>query len=254
MRPAASLSLHAAAVPSVFHARMGEVNALLAAAIVTLGSALAALGFSLWAWYFAMSTYGPAAVRRWTGPWLVAAPLLGIVGIACLLRVWRLARLWVDAMPDGLRVHCGRKSEWIAWADVREIRTWPARPPGPAFSRLELRLTGKRTLRYTRSLADLEGLVQLVKRMAYPLLQESYRTRFNRGEGLEFGRLWLTPEGVQAGKKSIQWGHVRSVEVRGGQLDVLAVAPDAARIRVAAARVPNIDVCVQIIRLLGQVP
>jgi len=240
--------------PAVYHARMGEVNALLAASIVTLGSALAALGFSLWAWYFAMSTYGPAAVRRWTGPWLVAAPLLGVAGILCLLRVWRLARLWVDALPDGLRVHHGRKAEWIPWADVREIRTRPARPPGPAFSSLELRLNGDQKLRFTRSLEDLESLVQFVKRMVYPRLQESYRSRFNGGEQLDFGPLRLTPEGVQAGQKSIQWGQVRSVEVRGGRLNIAADAPAPVRIRVATARVPNVDLCVQIVRLLGQVP
>jgi hypothetical protein len=233
---------------------MGVVNALLAVAIVATGSALAALGFSLWAWYFAMSTYGPAAIRRWTYPWQVAAPLLGIVGIVCLVRVWRLTRLWVEAFPDGLRVHRGRKSDWIAWADIREIRTWPARRPAATFSALELRLAGGHRLRLTRSLAGLEGLVQHVKRGAYPLLQEGFRTKFNRGETLDFGPLRLTPDGVQAGRKTIQWGHVQVVEVRGGQLAIKAEEPAGARLRVAAARVPNVDVCVQIIRLLGQVP
>jgi Family of unknown function (DUF6585) len=233
---------------------MGVVNALLAAAIVATGSALAALVFSLWSWYFAMSTYGPAAVRRWTHPWQVAAPLLGIVGIVCLARVWRLTRLWVEAFPDGLRVHQGRKSDWVAWANVREIRTWPARQPGPAFSALEIRLNGGRRLRLTRSLADLESLVQHVKRGAYPRLQACYRAKFNRGEPLDFGPLRLTPDGVQAGRKTIQWGHIQAVEVRGGQLAITAEEPAGARLRVAAAHVPNVDVCVQIIRLLGQVP
>lgn len=240
--------------PTIYQARRGSINALLAAAIVTLGSALAALGFSLWAWYFAMNTYGPAAVRRWTTPWLIAAPLLGIIGLACLVRVWRLVRLWVEAFPDGLRVHRGRREEWIAWRDIREIRTWPARQPGPTFAALELRMIGGRRLRLTRSLADLGALVQHVKQGAYPLLQEIYRAKFNRGEELDFGQLRVTPDGVQAGRKTIQWGHVQAVEVQAGQLTLASDEPAGPRIRVAAARVPNIDVCVQIIRLLGQVP
>jgi Family of unknown function (DUF6585) len=238
----------------VFHARRGEINAFLAAGIVTLGLAAAALGLGLWAWYFSMSTYGPAAVQRWTKPWLVAAPPLGIVGIACLLRVWRLARLWAEALPDGLQLHRGRKSQWVAWTDVREIRTWPARQPKLAFSKLEIRLSGKRRLRFTRSLADLQSLVQRVKRGAYPLLQESYRAKFNRGEELDFGSLRLSSEGVQAGRKTIEWGRVQTVAVEAGQLSVFSTEPDRVRIRVPAARVPNVDVCVQIIRLLGQVP
>jgi len=239
---------------TVYHARTGTVNALLAAAIVTTGSALAALGFSLWAWYFAMSTYGPAAIRRWTFPWLVAAPVLGIVGLTCLVRIWRLTRLWVETLPNGIRVHRGRKIDLIVWADVREIRTWPAHQPGPTFAALEIRRNGGRRLRLTRSLADLEGLVQDVKRGAYPLLQECYRAKFNRGEELGFGRLRLTLDGVQAGRKTIQWGHVQVVDVKGGQLSITSDEPAAARLRVAAARVPNVDLCVQIIRLLGQVP
>jgi hypothetical protein len=254
MKPAAALPRARASDPAVYHARMGAVNALLAAAIVTAGSALAAVGFSLWAWYFAMRTYGPAAVQRSTHPWLVAAPVLGITGILCLVRVWRLARLWVEAFQDGIRVHRGRRTDWIAWADVREIRTRPARPPGPAFSALELRLNGGRSVRFTRSLADLEGLVRQVKQGSYPHLQEWYRSRFNRGEELGFGPLRLTLEGVRAGRKSIQWGRVQAVEVHGGLLGVTSDGPAGARLRVAAARVPNIDVCVQIIRLLGQVP
>jgi hypothetical protein len=253
MKPAAVLPPGRAPILAVYHARMGEVNALLAASIVTTGSALAALGFSLWAWYFAMTTYGPAAVQRWTGPWLVAAPLLGIAGLVCLARVWHLTRVWVEAFPDGLRVHRGRKTEWVAWGDVREIRTWPARH-GPAFAALEVRLNGGRRLRLTRSLADLGGLVQHVKRGAYPLLQDGYRTRFNRGEPLAFGKLQLTPEGVQAGKKAIQWSHVQAVDVQGGRLTITAREPSGTRLRIPAARVPNVDVCVQIIRLLGQVP
>jgi len=254
MKPAAPLAHADISDPTIYHARMGVVNALLAAAIVTTGSALAAVAFSLWAWYFAMSTYGPAAVRRWTSPWLIAAPVLGIIGILCLVRVWRLTRIWVEAFAEGIRVHRGRRTDWIAWADVREIRTWPARHPAAAFSALELRLNGGRRSRFTRSLAELEGLVRQVKQGAYPHLQEWYRSRFNRGEELDFGPLRLTPEGVQAGRKSIQWGHVQAVEVHGGQLGITSDEPAGARLRVAAARVPNVDVCVQIIRLLGQVP
>jgi len=254
MKPATAPPHSHVPEPAVYRAHTGAVNALLAAAIVTTGSALAALGFSLWAWYFAMSTYGPAAIRRWTHPWLIAAPALGIVGLVCLVRVWRLTRLWVEAFPDGLRAHRGRKIDSIAWADVREIRTWPARQPGPAFSALEIRLNGGRRLRLTRSLADLENLVQHVKRGAYPLLQECYRAKFNRGEELGFGRLRLTLDGVQAGRKTIQWGHVQAVEVKGGQLSITSDEPAAARLRIAATRVPNVDLCVQIIRLLGPVP
>jgi hypothetical protein len=242
------------AEPAVYQARPGEVNALLAAAIVTLGSALAALGFSLWAWYFAMSTYGPAAVRRWTTPWLFAAPLLGLVGLACLVRIWRLTRRWVEAFADGLRVHRGRRVDWIAWGDVRGILTRPARQPGPAYAALELRLADGRRVALSRSLANLESLVPFVKRNVYPLLQESLRAEFNRGRELEFGPLRVTTDGVRSGRTIIAWADLRSVDVQAGQLVVTSRESGGARLRLPAARIPNVDVCVQILRLLGQVP
>lgn len=253
-KPAQTLPPMPSVAPAVYRARPEELHALLAAAIFALGSSLAACAFGLWGWYFALSTYGPAAVPRWTTVWLVAAPPLGLAGMVCLARFWHLARGWVEASPDGLRVHRGRRSEWIPWDAIREIRALPSRRPGTPFAALELRLANARRLRLTRSLADLEGLIQQIKRSAYPLLQDRLRTQFNRGEALDFGPLRLTPEGVQAGRKSIQWGRLQSMDVRAGQLNLLAHPPERTRIRVSAARVPNIDVCVQIIRLLGPRP
>jgi hypothetical protein len=142
--------------------------------------------------------------------------------------------------------------DWIPWGDVREIRTRPARQPGPAYAALEIRLAGGRRLALSRSLANLEALVQYVKRGVYPLLHESLRAEFNRGRELEFGPLRVTSGGVQSGKKTIAWADLGSVDVQAGNLVVTSRDPSGDRLRVAAARVPNIDVCVQIIRLLGQ--
>ncbi len=253
MNPAVS-PLGRAPTQAVFRARALEVNLFLAAGIVGAGMGLAALAFGGWASAFATITYGPAAVARWAGPWFTAAPLLLGIGITCLMRAWWVRRLWIEAFAGGLRVNRGRKVEWMAWTAVQQIRTRSAGARGTAYAALDLRLYDGRRLRATRTLADLDALVDLVKRRALPALLEGCRRRFNQGEALSFGPLNLTPDGVQAAKKRIQWGEVQAVEVRAGRLVITARGPDGMRLQAAADRVPNIDVCVQIVRLLGQVP
>ncbi len=123
-----------------------------------------------------------------------------------------------------------------------------------SYAALDLRLDDGRRVRLTRTLADLDALVERVKRGAFPGLLEACRQQFNEGQTLAFGPLRLTPEGVQAGRKAIQWKDVQAVEVRDGRLVISARPPETTRLRVAAGRVPNVDVCVQLVRHLGQVP
>ena len=253
MNPAAS-SPGRAPTLAVFRARALEVNLLLTAGIVGTGMGLATVGFGGWAWAFATTTYGPAAVARWAGPWFTAAPVLLGIGLTCLTRAWWIRRLWIEAFAEGLRVNRGRQAAWMAWTAVRQIRTRSAGRRGTAYAALDLRLDDGRRLLVTRTLADLDDLVDLVKRRALPALLEGCRQRFNRGEPLSFGPLSLTSVGVQAGKKCIQWGEVQAAEVHAGRLVITARGPGGTRVQTAADRVPNIDVCVQLVRLLGQVP
>lgn len=239
---------------AIFRARALEVNLLLAAGIVGAGMGLAALGFGGLAWAFATTTYGPAAVARSAGPWFTAAPLLFCIGTTFLARAWWIRRVWIEVFDDGLRVNRGRKAEWMAWTAVCQVRTRSAGARGSHFVSLDVRLEDGRRLRATRMLADLDGLVERVKRGAFPALLEDCRVRFNRGEALTFGPLRLSPEGVQAGRNRLQWGDVQAVEVRDGRLIIAAREPAGTILRTAADRVPNIDVCVQLVRLLGQVP
>jgi len=239
---------------AVFRARALEVNLFLMAGIIGAGMGLAALAFGGWASVFATMTYGPAAVARWAGPWFTVAPVLLGIGITCLARAWWVRRLWIEVFADGLRVNRGRKAEWMAWTAVRQIRTRSAGRRGLVYAAVDLRLDDGRRLLVTRTLASLDALVDLVKRRALPALLEGCRRRFNQGEPLSFGPINLTSVGVQVGKKLLQWGEVEMVEVHAGRLVITAHAPGGMRLQTAADRVPNIDVCVQLVRLLGQVP
>ncbi len=237
--------------PAVFRARATEVNLLMALGIVGTGLGLALLAIGIWAWIFATTTYGPAAVPRWSNAWFGASPVLGVLGIACLLRAWWLSRLRVEAHAEGLRLGRGPRARWIPWPAIREVRAAGA---SGSYAALGLRLDDGRRVRLTRTLADLDALVVRVKRGAFPGLLEGSRQQVNLGETLAFGPLRLTPDGVQAGRKAIQWKDVQAVEVRGGRLVISARPPGTTRLRVTAGRVPNVDVCVQLVRHLGQVP
>jgi hypothetical protein len=240
--------------PAVFRARASEVNLLLALGIVGTGLGLASLAIGVWAWIFATTTYGPAAVPRWSNAWFGAAPILGVPGLACLLRAWWLGRLRIEAHADGLRVGHGARAAWMPWSSVSEVRTAPAARRGAVYAALDVRLKDGRRVHATRALADLDSLAERVKLGAFPGLLEACRQRFNQGEALAFGPMSLTSLGVQAGKKTIQWGQVQAVEVRAGRLIITGREPAATRLRAAASRVPNVDVCVQLVRFLGQVP
>ena len=243
-----------APAPRTFRARTTEVRLLLVLGILAGGLGLAAVGFGAWAWIFATTTYGPAAVSRWAGPWFVAAPPLLILGLAGLVRAWWLGRLRVEVSEAGLRMVRGRRAVGVPWAAVREVRTRAAPRGAGTFARLELRGEGRHRLRFNRTLPDLDGLVDQVKRHALPLLLEDYRLRFNRGEPISLGELTLDSHGLQAGRKRIQWDAVQAVEVRAGEMVVTAREPAGTRIRMTANRLPNFDVAVQLVRLLGQVP
>jgi len=253
MLPSASHHGRAPA-PLTYCARTTEVRLLLVLGIVTTGLGLAAVGFGVWAWLFATTTYGPAAVGRWAGPWFAAAPPLSIVGLAALARAWWLRRMRVDVSEAGLRAYRGRSAVSIPWAAIREVRTRAAPGRSGAFARLEVRWEARRRLHFDRALSDLDSLVDQVKRRALPILLEDYRLRFNRGETISLGKLTLDAQGLQAGKKRIQWDAVQAVDVRAGQLLITVHDPSGTRIRIAADRLPNFDVAVQLVRLLGQVP
>ena len=243
-----------APAPHTYHARTTEVRLLLVLGILGAGLGLAAVGFGVWAWIFATTTYGPAAVGRWAGPWFTAAPPLLLLGLAGLARAWWLSRLRVEVSDAGLRMIRGRSAVGVPWAAIREVRTRAAPRGAGTFARLEVRWEARRRLRFNRTLPDLDGLVDQVKRRALPLLLEEYRLRFNRGEAIQLGELTLDARGLQAGKKRIQWDAVQAVDVRAGHLVITANEPSGTRIRMAADRLPNFDVAVQLVRLLGQVP
>lgn len=222
--------------------------------IVLTGLGLAAVAFGTWASIFATTHYGPAAVGRWAAPWFLAAPPLTILGAACLARAWWVRRLAVEVSEHGLRVQRGQRLESLAWSSVSEIRTRAARRRGAVYAALEVRSQEGRRLRFHRTLSDLDRLVDLVKRHALPGLLEAYRLQFNRGETISVGGLKLDVHGLQAGPRRLQWGEIRAAEVQDGRLVITALGPPATRLRVPVDRMPNIDVVVQLVRLLGQVP
>jgi hypothetical protein len=253
MLPAAS-HLGRAPAPLIYRARTTEIRLLLVLGILGAGLGLAAVGFGVWASMFATTTYGPAAVGRWAGPWFAAAPPLLTLGLAGLARAWWLGRLRVEVSDAGLRTVRGRSAVSLPWAAIREVRTRAAPRGAGAFARLEVRWEARNRLHFDRALPDLDSLVDQVKRRALPILLEDYRLRFNRGERLSLGKLTLDARGLQAGRKRIQWDAVQAVDVRAGQLLITAHEPAGTRIRIAADRLPNLDVAVQLVRLLGQVP
>jgi hypothetical protein len=128
---------------------------------------------------------------------------------------------------------------------VVEYEKAPSGNPNPA--------AGSRSVRLPHTLGDLEGLGASVKARVYPLLLEAYSASFNRGRPVEFGNVHLTKEGIRVHKQVLPWKSLSEAGVARGDL-VLRGAPSSGTtlLRIPAHRVPNVELCLQLIQYLGR--
>jgi len=246
--------------------RRGLRQRLGALAVVGAVGALAAFAYGLYRWYFAFSRYGPAVVWRWSGPAFLTALALGALGGLGVALLLRTRRIRVKVHESGLAIERGARLQIVPWERVRGIYTaafrdalpWPSRR-----SMAELTLTvdqlrldgseGEQRIRLTRTIDGLDALAETVKKRVYPGLLAEYSRAFNEGQALQFGPVVVAPEGLRLNGRVYPWAQVGRAELARGRL---VLQPDEAdkgrRVRLAARRVPNVEVLLQFLEQVGQ--
>jgi hypothetical protein len=147
----------------------------------------------------------------------------------------------------------GRHKEKILWNQIQRVHTsavsygfsnlaWGAQ------TTLRIHTNDGRQLHLTHSLTDMNGLAEFIKSQVYPGLLEEYRRKYNQGDPLSFGPLFLTANGVQRNDQMLQWENLGRVSLGRGMLSLEPT--DGKRIRIPAHRVPNVEICTQLIEHL----
>lgn len=229
-------------------------SALAAGAVGTLASALTG-GYR---WYLATTQYGPAVVTKWSTPWFIAAAGFGVFVLVMSTLLFLGRRLEIGLYGAGLIYRRGGRRIAVPWQDIQRLHASAVRYGifgliwgGEMEVRLDIR--GGKQIRLTRTIANLTDLVEKIKRNIYPHLLAGYTRAFNQGQALEFGPLTLDGEGVVHNGRILTWSQLASADVERGVLRLNpAKGGTGRRIRLSAHRIPNLDVCLQLIQNLRQ--
>ncbi len=221
------------------------------------GSAISALAGS-YRWYLASTQYGPAVVAKWSTPWFITAGGFGAFCLLILVFLWRGRRLEVGLYGAGIVYQLGKKRISVPWQDIYRLHASAVRYGifgliwgGDMEVRLDIR--GGQQIRLTRTIANLSDLVEKIKRNIYPFLLAGYTRAFNQGQALEFGPLTLNGEGIMRSGKLLPWSELASADLERGLLQLTPVKGGTGRkMKLPAHKIPNLDVCLQLIQNLGQ--
>jgi hypothetical protein len=231
---------------------------VLGAGMTGLGglACLIAAGLAL----LAVTRYGPAVLAPWTTPWLFTSASFLVVGGAALLHAAWLEALHVSPTRRGLIHRLRLRSGFLAWEDVQAVYAGTIRYGFGRWTwgrRGLLRLVdrqGKR-LSLPATLAGLDRVAAHAKARAYPALLADGRERFNRGESLIFGPIRLDRNGLVLARRSAKWEELDSVSVDGGILRLTIRRMDRPRsYQLPVWKIPNFDLCLQILTHLGRHP
>jgi hypothetical protein len=227
-----------------------------ALAILGLSGTAIACVWTAWRWLFAYNNYGSAAIWRWTTPALLTVLGFASLGILGLILTWRSRGFRISLHTSGMVYRRGRRKETLLWNEIQRVHTsavsygfsslaWGAQ------TNLKLHTNDGRQLRLTHALTDMSGLAETIKHQIFPGLLETYRRMFNQGETLSFGPLSLTETGVQHQDQILPWGNLGRVSLGRGVLLLETTDSDKGnRIRIPAHRVPNVEICTQLIEHL----
>jgi hypothetical protein len=222
--------------------------------IISLATMLASILWSIYRWYFAYARFGPAVVWRWSGP------AIGIAILAFLLALYsglfllsnRHRKIYIT--NDGLWFINGGNRRTLNWMDIASIRSsaahylWSQQDANPQLQILLTTLDDE-VIKVPPYLTGLDDALQIIKRKIYTSAMNRYREVMKAGQPLAFGPLQLTRSGVMYRRRIEPWQNFREVKLEGGRLEVEFRGPEGTRkVSIPARRVPNIDLCVQLLR------
>lgn len=240
-----------------YHAK--RVLQLRAGVLASFGLSLAivSMAMGVWAAWFALQNYGVAAVGRWIAIWAAAAGILGLAGLWACWRLIGLRQEWVRLYPSGLALRARKGMRFVPWEAIHEIRVEAIRFGLPVFSSrqeaaLSLRFSDGGAMRLTQDLEGFDAVLQRTKEEVYPRLINEYSRAFNAGSEISFGPLRLNDTGLATRRSTILWNHLHSVDLEHGTLRISGgVDGRQTTTTIRASRVPNLDLCLQLIRRLG---
>ena len=212
------------------------------------------MAWSLYNAFFAYQTFGPAIVPRWASRPLPFA--FAGLAITAYSGLWLLRRrgLRVSLHPSGFRISTRGRNLQARWDEVERIWLTSIRygltaQPSRQHASMRLETTAGETIHLDHTLEGFLELVQCVKEHAYPHILDRYRQQLRRGESLDFGPLRLSGEAIRLGSRSFAWSQLSDVSIRKGRLELLFQEEgQILRRRVTLGRVPNADICHQLLK------
>ncbi len=229
-----------------------------AVAAAGLSLAIVAAAMGVWAGAFALEHYGQAALTRWISVWAWSAGLLALAAGVGLLRVVSLRKEWVRIYPTGMAVRGTGGIAFVPWDQIHEMQIQLVRYGLPVLTaRLEaallLRFGEQGQVRLTHALDGFDSVVQRVKQEVYPRLLEEYTQTFNAGGEVTFGPIRLTGIGISGRRRMISWQELDAVSLEQGVLRITQIRNGRrSTITFPASRIPNVDLCLQLIQQLGR--
>lgn len=228
--------------------RQRRLNLVLAVVGLIAGGSLLAIGISRW--NFALANYGPAVVWRWSGVWLLLGAGLLVVGIAGGVWLLRWGRLSVVVHDGGLQLKRGDRARSLPWGEIKTVQISGVRYRSFWGSRSMLKLgtSDDQTVRLTDTLAGLSQLAATVKRNVYPRLLTEYTRYLRDGQPLPFGPLIVAAGGLTRGQRTLEWSEIAAAQLQEGQLIITPVDGHGGPLRVDARKVPNAEICLQLVQ------
>jgi hypothetical protein len=228
-------------------------------AVALASAAVLAWAAAAYRAYIAYTEYGPLLVGRWVTLPLILGAVVGILALWFALRAWRTSGLRVRQHANGLAILRGRRGQALAWVDVRALWSRAVRTGLPGLTgsrrlRLEVEASDGRRLRLDDRLEDFEELAGAIKGRVYPILMAGYTRAFNDRQVLPFGPVRLGPTGIEDGPRPpLAWSEVRGANLAEGRLHIATSRPGRqAAISLPAHRIPNVEVCAQLIEEIGR--
>lgn len=248
-------------IEQVFRVRRSLRRNRLTASVILVGGAILAWAIAAGRAYLAFTDYGPLLVGRWVWPPLLAGALLALLGGWFGIRAWNASRLRIRLHSAGLAVVHGRRGRALAWADVlavwsRSVRTGIPGLPGRLHYTLELEARDGRRLRLDDGLEGFGALAEVVKSRVYPLVSQACTQAFNQGETLFFGPIQISPAGISdGGRMTYPWSAVNEAQLASGRLIIRAHRDGkSSEVAFPADRIPNVELCAQLIQEIGRQP
>lgn len=256
-------------MPSPVESRLGKVEQVhrirrnlrrnrVTVAAVLIGAAILAWAVAAGRAYVAYTEYGPLLVSRWLSLPLAVGLVLALFGVTLGLRAWRASRLRIRRHVGGLAVVRGRRGRALAWDDVaalwhRAVRTGLPGLPGRIQHRLDLEASDGRRIRLDDTLEDFSALADAARGHVFPRLLKTYTQAFNEGQPVQFGPLQLSQAGITDGRRlSHPWAAIHDAQLASGRLVVRTRRTgNPGEIAFSAERIPNVELCVQLIQEIG---